>query len=114
MLAETVVRTAGINWQEALGIATFATGMISGCAKYVITRVEKSRKAAQIHNEAFVATQIREVAAILNVRLEQVDTHLEAQDRSQRAMGKQVGDVRDRLARVEGHYQSEQHSALED
>jgi hypothetical protein len=101
-VAAAVVHTTGINWQSVGTIAGSVLASVGGAAKYVASRVEKSRKAAQDQTEKFVGDQVGQVAGILDVKLSQISATLRKQDEAQRQIAVQMSDVRDRTARIEG------------
>lgn len=104
MLAElaTAVHTTGINLASVSTIAGTILGSVGGAAKYVVSRVERSRVRAQEANEKFVTELVGAVTKLVDLRLAQVNNHLADQDRKQETLSAQVLDVRDRTGRIEG------------
>jgi hypothetical protein len=101
-LALVTVHTAGINWSSVGAIAGSVLTSVGGAARYIVTRVEKSRVLAQTANEKFVRGLVADVAKVVDLKLDEVGKHLADQDRRQEQVGRQVADVRERAARIEG------------
>jgi len=100
MLAEAVqaVHTTGINWASVGTIAGSVLTSVGGGARYIVARVEHSRKLAEKSNQAAVAA----VTVTVNLKLDQIGKQLAAQDQRQEQTGRLLTDVRERAARIEG------------
>lgn len=112
-----VVHTAGVNWQSVGTIFASVTGgtgasMLSA-ARYVVRRVERSRRAAAAAQEKMVRDLVNGVSSVVDAKLARVNEHLEEQDKRHAASSRelaarqdvtaaQLADVRERSARIEG------------
>jgi hypothetical protein len=100
--AITTVHTTGINWDSVLTIAGSVAGSVGGAARYIVSRVERSRLKAQVANEKFVRGLVADVTRVVDLKLGEVGKHLAEQDRQQTRTQAQLADVRERSARIEG------------
>jgi hypothetical protein len=104
MLADAIqtVHTTGINWASVSTIGLSVLGSVGGAARYIVSRVERSRVLAQSQNERFVRGLVADVSKVVDAKLADVSKHLAEQDRQQQRVVAQVADVRERAARIEG------------
>lgn len=105
-LAIATVHTTGINWASVLTIGASVAGSVGGAARYIVSRVERSRLKAQAANERFVRSLVADVTRVVDLKLDEVGKHLAEQDRQQARTQTQVADVRERAARIEGRLAS--------
>lgn len=94
MLAAATVHTAGINWLSVGSLMLGFVVAVSAGIGFVIKRVDRNHDLTQ----SFVTDQVTMISSALSGRLDRIDAHLLAQDRT-------VFQQNERLARVEGRLQ---------
>ena len=109
MMALAPVHTTGVNLASVSIIIGGIVVPVFGIVAWVVQRLERNRRAAQLRTEAFVQAQVSAVALALrgeigavNGKLDQVANHLKAQDRDTRTLARQLQDVRERTSLIQG------------
>jgi hypothetical protein len=102
MIALQTVHTTGINWESLVPICVSIAASFAGAAKYIVGKVEDSRRKGQAANEKFVTGLVDGVSKMVDFKLETVNDHLKDQDTRQNTVIIQLADVRDRTSRIEG------------